>query len=261
MYHYEDVHFCKMKITELIPGQKIVWHVLDNHFNFTKDQSEWIGTKIIFEITEKDQKTQIHFTHQGLVPVHECYDICRDAWTNYIHESLSSLITTGKGLPNPKGGRNAYQENLSARMNKQDYQTSITVKATAQEAFNSINNISAWWSANFEGQSENINDVFTVHFGETFITLKIVESIPYKKIRWHVTDCYKHWLKDKKEWKDTEMLWEISEDHEAAKISFTHFGLKPGMECFDGCEDAWNFYIKDSLFKLIAEGQGVPEPQ
>ena len=102
-YHFEDVHRCKMKLIELIPTEKVVWLVLDNYFKFTKDKSEWTGTKIIFEITEQDNKTQIRFTHQGLVPQYECYEICRGAWTNYIQNSLRNLITTGKGQPNGRG--------------------------------------------------------------------------------------------------------------------------------------------------------------
>ena len=103
MYHYEDVHRCKMKIIEFIPNKKVVWLVLDNYFKFTKDKSEWTGTTIIFEITKKDRQTEIRFTHQGLVPEYECFDICRDAWSNYIHHSLRNLITTGKGQPNSIG--------------------------------------------------------------------------------------------------------------------------------------------------------------
>jgi len=102
-YHYEDIHRCKIKIIEFIPNEKVVWLVLDNYFKFTKDKSEWTGTKIIFEISEKDNKTQLRFTHQGLVPAYECYDICKDAWSTYIHNSLRSLIITGKGQPNGKG--------------------------------------------------------------------------------------------------------------------------------------------------------------
>ena len=101
-YHYEDIHSCKMKLTEVVPGKKVVWRVLDNYFKFTKDKSEWIGTKIIFDISEKDNKTQLIFTHQGLVPEYECFDICKNAWTTYIQNSLRSLITTGKGMPNGK---------------------------------------------------------------------------------------------------------------------------------------------------------------
>jgi hypothetical protein len=102
-YHYEDVHRCQMKIVEFIPDKKVVWLVLDNYFKFTKDKSEWKDNKIVFEITPKENKTQLQFTQVGLVPEYECYDICRDAWTNYIQTSLRNLIATGKGQPNGKG--------------------------------------------------------------------------------------------------------------------------------------------------------------
>ena len=101
-YHFEDVHRAKMKIVEFIPNEKVVWLVLDNYFKFTKDESEWTGNKIIFEITEKNNKTQLQFTQLGLIPSYECYEICRDSWSNYIKISLRTLISTGKGQPNGK---------------------------------------------------------------------------------------------------------------------------------------------------------------
>ncbi|HEY4064218.1 MAG TPA: SRPBCC domain-containing protein [Puia sp.] len=101
MYHFKDVHRCRMKLTEVVPEKKVVWHVLDNYFNFTKDQTEWDDTTVSFEISKKDDKTQLVFTHKGLVPAHECYEICSNAWGTYIKNSLRSLIETGKGQPNP----------------------------------------------------------------------------------------------------------------------------------------------------------------
>lgn len=114
LYHYKDVHICKMKTVELIPSQKVVWLVLDNHFSFTKDKTEWIDTKLNFEISKKGEQTQIVFTHIGLVPQYECYDICDEAWTNYINNSLHKLITTGKGEPNPKEG-DGYNSELAEK--------------------------------------------------------------------------------------------------------------------------------------------------
>jgi hypothetical protein len=102
IYQAKHLHKCKMKLVEVIPDKKVVWLVLDNYFSFTEDKTEWIGTKIEFEIAEKENKTQVRFTHQGLVPTYECYNICFDAWSGYINNSLRSLITTGKGQPNPK---------------------------------------------------------------------------------------------------------------------------------------------------------------
>ena len=91
-----------MKLIEVVPNKKVVWLVLDNYFNFTKDQSEWIGTKVSFEITEKDGKTQIRFTHIGLVPEVECFNDCVKGWDQYIKDSLLKLITEGKGAPQIK---------------------------------------------------------------------------------------------------------------------------------------------------------------
>jgi hypothetical protein len=102
-YRYRDVHCSKQKITELIPGKKVVWLVLDSQLSFVKDKSEWNGTKIIFEIAKKGDKTEVRFTHTGLVPDYECYGACSNAWSSYINGSLRNLITTGKGQPNQKG--------------------------------------------------------------------------------------------------------------------------------------------------------------
>lgn len=102
-YHYEDIHRCKVQLIEVIPNQKIVWLVKENYFKFTEDKTEWTGTKPTFEISEKDGKTELRFTHFGLTSEYECFEICRDAWTNYIQKSLKNLIETGKGSPNASG--------------------------------------------------------------------------------------------------------------------------------------------------------------
>jgi hypothetical protein len=111
-YHFEDIHRCQLKVVEVIADEKVVWLVMDNYFKpgifeskdkFTNDKSEWTGTKISFDISRKDNKTQIRFTHLGLVPEYECFEACSNGWTHYIRESLLSLITTGKGQPNSTG--------------------------------------------------------------------------------------------------------------------------------------------------------------
>ena len=102
-YHYEDVHSCTVQLIEVVPEKKLVWKILDNHFNFTKDKTEWVDTKVSFEISRQGDKTQLVFTHIGLVPEYECYEACHQGWTHYIQNSLKSLIQTGKGLPNTTG--------------------------------------------------------------------------------------------------------------------------------------------------------------
>jgi len=101
-YHYKDIHRCTMRLTEAVPGKKVVWLVLDNYFDFTEDKSEWKGTTISFEISRKGDKTEVCFTHLGLVPEYQCFDVCSTSWGSYINGSLKSLINTGKGHPNQK---------------------------------------------------------------------------------------------------------------------------------------------------------------
>jgi hypothetical protein len=101
-YHYKDAHRCTMKVIEAVPNKKVVWLVVDNYFNFTEDKTEWTNTKVVFEISTHGNKTEIRFTHHGLVPAYECFDVCSNAWGSYVNDSLRNLIATGKGKPNPR---------------------------------------------------------------------------------------------------------------------------------------------------------------
>lgn len=101
-YHYKDIHLCKIKLVEVVPGKRLVYQVVENEFNFVSDKSEWVGTKLIFEITSNGNVTDVKFVHDGLVPEYECYQVCNDAWSGYINNSLKNYIETGMGNPNPK---------------------------------------------------------------------------------------------------------------------------------------------------------------
>ncbi len=98
-YRYKNVHRSRQKVTEFAAGRRVVWHVLESELNFAKDKSEWNDTDIVFDISEKDGRTEVHFTHEGLVPRFECYGNCSNAWGTLINGSLRKLITTGKSQP------------------------------------------------------------------------------------------------------------------------------------------------------------------
>ncbi len=102
-YHYIDVHRGTFKVTEFVPGKKVVWHVLQNYFNFVQDTTEWTGNDIVFEIAKQGDKTEVRFTQVGLKAAEECYNVCSDAWGTYIKHSLFDLITKGKGDPTLNG--------------------------------------------------------------------------------------------------------------------------------------------------------------
>jgi len=73
-YRVPDAHRSKQKITEFVPGKRVVWHVLDADLRFVQDRDEWKGTDIVFEIAKKGDKTELRFTHRGLATAYECYN-------------------------------------------------------------------------------------------------------------------------------------------------------------------------------------------
>ena len=91
--------FVDFQISELVPNQKVVWKVTDCNLEWINNKKEWIGTEVVFEITENKNTTQIEFTHVGLVPGVECYKDCEAGWTGHINSSLVKFINEGKGMP------------------------------------------------------------------------------------------------------------------------------------------------------------------
>lgn len=98
IYRHGDIHYSKHRITESIPGKKIVWLTIGSSINFVDDKTEWNNTTIVFEIIKQHAETMVRFTHIGLTPALACYEACSNGWNYYI-ESLHELITTGTGTP------------------------------------------------------------------------------------------------------------------------------------------------------------------
>ena len=146
-------------------------------------------------------------------------------------------------------------------MQNQSFNTTIFVDQSAEEVYRAINNVRGWWSANAEGSSNLLNDVFKVDFGSHWWALKIVETVPGKKVVWLVTDSKLNFIKNKQEWTNTKIIFEISTENGETKIYFTHKGLVPPVECFDACSNAWTQYIHQSLAALVTSGKGSPTPK
>ena len=143
-------------------------------------------------------------------------------------------------------------------MKSANFRYRISADIPPQRAFDDITRVADWWSTRFEGTSRNPGDVFTVHFGDTHKTFRIVESVPGSRIVWEVIDSNMPWLADKQEWTGTRIVWDVSARGSATEITLTHVGLVPGIECYSACEAGWTYFAQESLRKLMTEGKGLP---
>lgn len=101
-YRHGDLHRSRHRVTEAVPGTSVVWHTMDADVPHAKNRTEWIGTVVRFDIARKNDKTQLRFTHVGLVPQLDCFEACSGGWSHYVGDSLRELITTGEGRPDPE---------------------------------------------------------------------------------------------------------------------------------------------------------------
>ena len=144
-------------------------------------------------------------------------------------------------------------------MKNQNYHSSITADIPQREAFDKIGRVPEWWGTDFQGQSRNVGDVFTVRFGSgDFFTIEIVEVVPDKKVVWQVIASNLPSLKDTNEWTGTQIVWDISPQGDATQVDMTHVGLVPALECYDDCRQGWDFLTQKSLLNLLIEDKGNP---
>ncbi|HEY8783280.1 MAG TPA: SRPBCC domain-containing protein [Mucilaginibacter sp.] len=139
------------------------------------------------------------------------------------------------------------------------YSTSVEVTSTPKDVFNHINDVSKWWTKEFEGKSSNLNDEFILRHGNNHYSKhKLIEVIPNKKVVWLVTDSKLKWIKEnKEEWTGTKMIFEIVPKGEKTTLIFTHEGLVPQLECYDHCVHFWDMVIKEWLFNFITNGKAI----
>ena len=136
-------------------------------------------------------------------------------------------------------------------MTNKNFEFSFASSKTSNEVFAHLLNPKNWWVGLFgetiEGKSEGINDEFSFRAGDGvhFSNQKLIEVIADKKIVWLVTESNLSFLKNTNEWAGTKICFDIENAGDKTKVSFTHEGLIPEIECYGGCSSAWTQYLQN----------------
>lgn len=136
-------------------------------------------------------------------------------------------------------------------MNNQNFQYLLNTSKKPSEVFTHLINPRNWWVGLFgeaiEGKSEEINDEFTFSAGNGvhYSNQKLIELVADKRIVWLVTESNLSFLKSTNEWAGTKICFDLEKVGDKTKITFTHDGLIPKIECYGGCSSAWTQYMQN----------------
>ena len=135
-------------------------------------------------------------------------------------------------------------------MSDKNFQYSFITSKNKSETFTHLLDPCNWWVGVFgetiEGSSEHINDEFSFSAGDGvhYSNQKLMEIVPGQKIVWLVTESNLSFLTDTNEWAGTKICFDLSNENGKTKVTFTHQGLTPQIECYGQCSAGWTQYLQ-----------------
>ena len=140
-------------------------------------------------------------------------------------------------------------------MSSTNFTTTFTVAQSPEAVFAAIVNPRRWWSGDHDGSAARLGDSFNYRYKDLHYSKQVVtELVRGRRVAWSVTEGMLAFVADKTEWAGTTITFDIERMGETTRVTFTHVGLEPAVECYDTCSVAWTSLIQGSLKELIETG-------
>lgn len=149
-------------------------------------------------------------------------------------------------------------------MTSQNYTRTITVNASADEAYQALTTgMHNWWTTP-DAPMKKVGDrsKFTFPPGKSYWTFEASVLDPEKRVEMICVDAlHLHEGMPKEietEWLNTRVGWDIKRRDGKTDITVVHDGLVPTLHCYEVCEAGWDMFFVDSLKAFLDIGTGKP---
>ena len=138
-----------------------------------------------------------------------------------------------------------------------DFTTTIDALVDPVAAFEAATNPKAWWNDMIEDVAARVGDTFIFDVpGLHHSKFEVIEARPGQRLAWKVIPSGNESELD--EWLDTVVDFEFEPTSEGTRVTFTHRGLVPRLECHAVCTTAWTYHLEAGLRALLTCGHGAP---
>lgn len=149
-------------------------------------------------------------------------------------------------------------------MSDTNYSRTITVAASAEEAYQALTQGFEFWWTKPDQPITTVGDQATFAFppGAGYWTFQATDLRPGQYVEMvcveahHVSDGMPKAIE--KEWLGSKVMWHIIETDGQIEIRFEHRGLNPNLLCYDVCTIGWDYFFVGSLKAYLDTGAGKP---
>src|SRR4051812_41455871 len=106
-------------------------------------------------------------------------------------------------------------------MTSQSFTTSVVTDQTPAEVFAAIANVRGWWTGEIDGSADQVGDEFDYRYGDVhYSRQRVTESVPDRRIVWHVVDAKLTFAEDPAEWVGTDITFDIARTGDQTELTF-----------------------------------------
>jgi uncharacterized protein YndB with AHSA1/START domain len=142
------------------------------------------------------------------------------------------------------------------------YTREITVSATPEAAYKALTtDFNKWWTIDCNPIHKS-GDTITFRFGPSYWKMQAIKLEPSKQVELKCIEAHHihaglH-LPILDEWEGTTLEWQIEQSTDKTVITLTHEGLVPSLNCYEICEQGWDYFFVSSLKQYLDTGKGMP---